>query len=129
MSRNKEKIISYSTLNQPGIFWKMGKFENVITQITKTKVKMKNRSFLFTLCISNWEIILSALEQKKVKILLYSIILTDLGSMITLKLILNSGKSIRTKKVTLKSVCLHYFHNVKIVHILADILTTHSHCT
>ena len=40
----------------------MGKFEKFITQVSKEK----NRSFPFTLKISNWEIKLSAKEQEKI---------------------------------------------------------------
>ena len=52
----------------------MNNFENVITQITKAKFGEKNRSFLPTLGISNWEIRLSVWEGEKVKILFYSVI-------------------------------------------------------
>ena len=69
--------ISYLALNLPGMFWKMGKFENFITQVTKYGEKY--RSFPFTLGISNWEITLSAQEREKVKNLLGSVISIESG--------------------------------------------------
>ena len=57
-----------------GKFWKIGKFENVITHITKVKFEEKNSSLAFTLGINYWEITLSAQEQKKITNLLHSVI-------------------------------------------------------
>ena len=52
-------FISYSALNVSGIFWKMTKFENLITQRIKSMFEHKNKSFPFTLSMSYWEITLS----------------------------------------------------------------------
>ena len=43
----------------------MCKFENFIIQIAKANFEVKNRSFLFTLGVSNCEITLSAQDQEK----------------------------------------------------------------
>ena len=53
----------------------MGKFENFIIQVIKAKFEKENCYFLFTLDISNLEITLSAEEQKKVKMLLHSVVI------------------------------------------------------
>ena len=47
------------------MFWKMGKFENLITQLIKAKFLEKKQSLPFALDISNSEITFSAQDQKK----------------------------------------------------------------
>ena len=54
LCQNEWKIsISNFALSLSGILWKMGKFENFITQVIKVKFEKKRMSFLFSLDISN----------------------------------------------------------------------------
>ena len=67
--------ISNSTLTLPGMYKKMDKLNNFITQIGKAKSEEEKGFFLFALDISNWEIIFSAQKQENVKILLRGVII------------------------------------------------------
>ena len=60
--------ITYTTLNLPAMIWKMDKFENFMTNVTKAQFKERKWDFSLTLAISNWEITHFVSEQEKLKI-------------------------------------------------------------
>ena len=71
-------FISYSALNLPRIFLKLGKFENFIPKFTEEKFEEKNGYFPFTLAIRYWKLTAFAQKQNYAKILFLWINLTSI---------------------------------------------------
>ena len=65
-----EILISNLAVNLPWMFWKMAKFENFITHVTKVKFEEKIMSILFPLEVSILVITPSDQDQEKVNIFL-----------------------------------------------------------
>ena len=66
LESSRKFFINCRAQNLFGMFWKMGKIENSITQVTKAKFE-ENRYFPFTLGRNNWEITHSAEKQENWK--------------------------------------------------------------